>query len=470
MKPLSSVNRFLPGRKAWKGKGTMLNYFLPGINEKEKESLKLAKVAFCDLCWPDRTKPGVVIAENELGAAMLTLGLQARGEDETTLPGVVLLKFKRGQAVGRPGETLLPKVVIASFNGNNVDGFKALVERALLPVVKRDIMVTVPHGSVVEPVLDDRFYVHIWSAARGDKEADVPSEMWGIDVDCTDDGFSPTGRGQNICDDTGQPVGELVNRSVLYIFHDAVHEGSENELAILEKIFEEVALMLEEDLAAQTVRREEMEVARDQKALKAYVDVCMKGVGRRRQELQENLQKQEEEVEKSLLAYMAAVRNLQSTQIALAGTEQALEKERDRFADEFRKVKGLSKIERITAEREKLCFFTEVLYCKDPRTNKEHEIGAFRIELYFGTKEFPIRWFNTTRQVDGYKPGMHAPHVFPDGKACLGNSQHLFTELWAKYEVNAMVLLAIQFIESVNTSDGAGEYIERWPVSQRKAK
>ena len=60
---------------------------------------------------------------------------------------------------------------------------------------------------------------------------------------------------------------------------------------------------------------------------------------------------------------------------------------------------------------------------------------------------------------------MHAPHVFHNGRPCLGNMTEVIPELVANYEFAALAMVAIQFIESVNVNDSAGMHINKWPVA-----
>ena len=62
---------------------------------------------------------------------------------------------------------------------------------------------------------------------------------------------------------------------------------------------------------------------------------------------------------------------------------------------------------------------------------------------------------------------MHAPHVFKEGKACLGNAEQVLPDLIAKYQFSIIAMYAIQFIESVNVEDSAGSRITQWPVVEK---
>jgi len=140
-------------------------------------------------------------------------------------------------------------------------------------------------------------------------------------------------------------------------------------------------------------------------------------------------------------------------------------KEQKRFGDEFDKLRSLPKVVDIEVTREEITVWTEVLFCTDPRTDLVHEIGEFKIAICFGCR--PL-WFNKSRQVSGYYPGMNGPHIHGNGEACLGNMVDAVAEMVANQEYFVLVTFAIQFVESVNTNDSYGKFIDNWPLKKEE--
>lgn len=108
-----------------------------------------------------------------------------------------------------------------------------------------------------------------------------------------------------------------------------------------------------------------------------------------------------------------------------------------------------------------LSVLTDTIYCVDPRTRKEHELGKF--ELKINMLRPSLRMYNLTRLMEN----MHAPHVYKDGHACEGNMQSLLPPLFGSGQYSVIAMLAIQFLESVNTADMIGQNIDWWPLSTR---
>ncbi len=133
----------------------------------------------------------------------------------------------------------------------------------------------------------------------------------------------------------------------------------------------------------------------------------------------------------------------------------------DEFGIEYENLMKVKYVKDVKVEGDAVVIYTDVLNCKDERTGILHEIGAFRIRLPF-TGTMP-NWKNLTRTVNGMKAGQHAPHVWPDGSACLGNTADIFPKLFQQRQWSIAAQLAIEFVQAANTSDHAGKYISSWP-------
>lgn len=229
---------------------------------------------------------------------------------------------------------------------------------------------------------------------------------------------------------------------------------------LLDRLLPQVVEQDPEKLAAAIAAANEAERDRSREA---YVKECSK-----------RFEKTVEGTKKAIADGHAAVTKLQEELVKkireARGAECKLEQleasrgaQAEGYGQEFDKLLVVPKVMRVEAKEGKVVVYTDTLYCLDPRTGVRHEIGAFRIEL--DTTRGAPRWFNLTRRVDAYKSQQMAPHIWSDGDACLGNTAEVFPELIGNYEFAAAALVAIQFVESVNTDDSAGKHIIRWPLA-----
>ena len=437
------------------------NFFIPNLSSEKKRKLQEAAVAFCDMNIDD--VDGIVIDEESIAKAMQVLGAHIESETITSYDGVVRVALSFPDGSSTPAAHT---VSFASWNGRGQDAFKKLLAERLLPAVKTDIVVDVPHQNTKSPVTDGKFYIHIWSSPAGNTGATPPEKMWGIKVDCQDSAFQPSGQGIAIYEDGGWPVAELVGGNNLYIHHDACNNGTENEVKIFCKLFEEVIAELTLSPKEKKQREKRLAEERQIKSRQQYVSECTKRFETTVSETKKNIETGKKDVDTLQQNLIKRIREAQGYERKLEQIEATRPDHLNKYGQEYDKLLQVAKVKDVRVADGVVKVFTDTLFCVDPRTKKNHEIGAFRIEIYTNGANNGVRWFNLTRRVEGYKSGMQAPHVFPAGNACMGNTQEIFPELIANYEFAAVAMVAIQFVESVNTDDAAGKYINNWPLAE----
>lgn len=439
------------------GKLNFYNYFIPGLGSDKKQKLQEAAVAFCDMDIDGEA--GLVVDDANIARFLKVLGAEIEVESATSYEGIVKISLKEG--FHRPQY----KVDIAVWNGKNYEGFKKIAEEILLPVIKKNIGIDVPHKKVSFPLNDGRFFILFWSSPSGQVQKSPPTKIWGIDVDCRDQGFLPSGQGIPITDETGYAMAEIVENRLLYIHYDLCDRGSPQELAIFRRLLEEVVVELSATPEQKAERLRQLAEAKRVRSRQQYVQECSKrfektlaGTKRSITEGEARIAQLQQEIAKKIRETAGAKRKLEQLETCKGG-------ELEKYGREFDKLLTVPKVLDVQVADGVVKVFTDTLFCTDPRSKIVHEIGKFRIEIYSDCQNGGVRWYNLTRRVDAYEKGMHAPHVFPQGNACYGNTAEIWPELIGNYEFAAAAQVAIQFIESVNTDDGAGKHIDKWPVA-----
>lgn len=331
-------------------------------------------------------------------------------------------------------------------------------------MIARDVVLHVPHQKTVAPASDGKFHIYIWSAPAGQlTENRPPQKIWGIKTDCRDNGFFFSGQGVNIVDtDTGWSVAELVGDNNLYVHYDLCHFGREGELSIFRRLCEEVAVEMTASPEKKAYRRRQFEEAQRAQSRDAYIKECSKRFEKTLEGTRSKIVETRKKIIDIQTSLVRAIREARGEERKLQQLEACRGGEQDAYGEEFDKLLAVPKVRRVDAREGKIVIHTDILFCVDPRTGKKHEIGAFCIEL--DTQRGAPRWTNLTRRVDGYKRNQMAPHIWENGDACLGNTAEVFPELIGNYEYAAAAMIAIQFVESVNTDDPAGKHIDRWPI------
>lgn len=418
----------------------MNNLFLSGLNSEQRMRLEAADIGCLDLTLGD--EQGVIVEENQLESVLRTLDCIVVSQSAMPFEGLKKVVLKVDQHL--PEDNADPSVSSdAELEGSSL---AQVAKQVLLPLLRRDIVLHRPRTFSV-PVNDGKFHIHISSSPQKCVTGVKPPErIWGVPVDCRDYGWPASGTGVAFPNDEGTyQVAELVGADNLYIHHDLARNGTVNEEKILRillnKVLTHLALPRERWLA---YHRQQMIEECSKCSVKSLAQVPSEQQPDRVKEMKKELAKR--------------VRAGQTEEAKIL-RDEGLSKEV--FGQEYEALLRVPKVKDVQVSGNSIVVYTDLLKCKDNRTGHLHEIGAFKIELpMLGAS--PL-WFNQTRLVHGYQDKQHAPHVFANGTACLGNTADLFAKLLKERQFAIAAQLAIEFVEQANTSDTAGKHIDRWP-------
>lgn len=131
--------------------------------------------------------------------------------------------------------------------------------------------------------------------------------------------------------------------------------------------------------------------------------------------------------------------------------------------DVVAKLFSNKKVNNISIYNGGISFLTNDIHCEHKKI--VYNIGKFEIKLgfnYDGARSININ--NLKWKVRGYQERMNAPHVFSDGKPCLGNAEAVVKDLYANGRYDLVLNFILDYLESVNVDDSAGAHINKWPV------
>lgn len=195
-----------------------------------------------------------------------------------------------------------------------------------------------------------------------------------------------------------------------------------------------------------------------------YMTVCMKRLKKNADFYSSQINAARKKIEQGRELCIEGYRELELGEAHFEKAKEIGDKAKEKFAKEFDALVAMPKVTRVMVNEQLIEVHTDTLYCTDPRSKVEHEIGKMRIVINYEKGSLLI--FNKTRQVGSH----HAPHVFSGGSLCAGNIEGTLRELFKSYEYAAIAQVAIQFVESVNVNDGAGQNIDHWPEAKRNKK
>ncbi len=436
-----------------------MEYFL-ALSEEQRGELEKAGFQDYDVREPlvsGVAKLGIKVSDVNLNWVLYILGLKKVSE--------VLIKNGYKEVVCGPGTPFSSQKVYAVnwptdiYDFRGPDHFIKIVMNLLLPVIKKQILIFCYRRGMNAPAFEkDPFHIHVWSSRKGHHSAGNdrrPNSIFGIPTSPRWNWFAPANLGKVFY--TGNaPIAEIIGNN-LFIFPPLHYTDFEKATEIFAKIIEQVAIWL--SLDNETRSTQEAEYRR-----RLFLLAALSTTVSERDAVQADVARFETQIRQFGERAVINLRTYQDAKKKLV-TLMDSSLQRENCGREFDSLLRNIKIKKIAIEDQVLRVYTHCLFCKDPRTGKTHELGRFEIRI---DQEDGISFFNLTRRVCGMESGMQAPHVFSGGNACWGNAEELVQELLQKGEFEALIAYCIQYLESVNVEDSAGQYINCWPEVQQQ--
>jgi len=356
------------------------------------------------------------------------------------------------------------RVTSSKWDGQAREKFKKLTEKILAPALPdQNIHMSVPHGKSFDNLAGytkaDSFNVYFWSGAAKTKIDQSPPRFWDIKVECTDAPFLASGDGIHAIMAGDYCVAEMFEDSI-FIHHDLPHHGYDSELMIYRKILEEAAAIFQNPDLIIAAREDRL-----RRNVNHYVTLCQKGTAEKVEQLERDLRTVNQEVDSSKEHYTSILRKRDNIMVEIPRAREMSAEQREHFAKDYERLCEFADVNDIQVFGDRVEIKTDHLYCTNPDTEIKHWMGRFKITIDARGRGGGVRWNNLDFTVVGYENNCQAPHVFNEGKACLGSLDSVIPEYLAKWDFATLTTLAIGFIQSVNPSDPAGKYIVRWPIA-----
>ena len=395
-----------------------------------------------------------VVNQNEMERLAKVFNLTT---SDTTFGGVTLLTLEALPIVHPFGANI-------NFSNMHLDTrFIQNLVQDFANRIKRNVDFSVPHGKIKEPKQGPEFNIFIWSAPTKSTEPRYPKTMWGIDGDKAD--------GKSWCNDKAQlavwnaedvehiksPEGDIVasfNKNNLYIYHDAVHNENEKSRTTLKNIM---------DLCDPSIIKEPSPEILFERNQQRYVEACLKYSDADIKALKNKIKTAQNRLETAKNEFVAASREATVYHKDLIKTFD--KPDATRYVTEFGMLSEHPDIESINICENLLKVYTKNITIKNK--NIIYDIGKFAIDI--NLTSFRVQFSNLTRKVDT-KIGlqMHHPHVFEDGRQCLGTAAVAFAELIAAHEYGTLIDFAIAFLKQANIENPS--YMSGWPIIEKEVK
>jgi hypothetical protein len=244
------------------------------------------------------------------------------------------------------------------------------------------------------------------------------------------------------------------------VFGDWLSEHSQPNIMRLQNLFTlidtQIFLQKQLDYSWKSTKRKE-------ELTKEFTDHIIKQQGRYLRDDQAKINR----IEQDIREYTLSLKQQYDQRIRLMGQIEAAQSRLNGVGEKL--IKDLDniinnpKVKELFIKDGKFIVHTEPLYAYHDVSGDRYYIGNMRIEM--NPQNTEVKFFGDNGRKSYWSESDPHPHVSgEDGRACLGNVANTIAELCSQMELYALTLIAIDFLESVNTSDTAGKNVVNWDM------
>lgn len=373
--------------------------------------------------------------------------------------------------------------------------FIKAVREILLPAIKKDAIIHVPHESKARLIRDGRFHIFIWSTIPENSASRVspPEKIFGLTVDCMGGAFQPSGTADGVVITDGHSdyaVAELFE-SNLFIHHHICCKGETREAEMFKRLLKVVVKELsitpaeraeqKKRLLLEIEQRDAAEEASErarlapisQAARPLYIAACADRFPAIIKEMTKTFQETNDLVGKLSIQLIFAIKNNRHAQSTLKLLTALLDEEQRAHNEEFSKILALPGVLGVFMEGNQFKLYTDVI--RITHEDVTRVLGQFLINIWIHSEHLDIFFKNLSNcgRGPGAKPpegfdadpvlNWHHPYVDKFGRAKLGQLEMELPQFLGKNDYFSVVKLILQFLRTVDPSDYAGRGLKFWP-------
>ena len=305
---------------------------------------------------------------------------------------------------------------------------------------------------------EDKFIIFANTAMNGSSGYKSSTATIGGIASPINEYMSSTSAGIKIRSDDETIIAQFHNNE-LYILGDFFSVYTANSVNIFRYIIEQLNVLY----FLPRLQKYSWIHAPDKTELKALVLEKMKHAKERIiQEEKDYVTKTEDWLETARREFKQRYDNLMLKRRLLTSEEEIIGKLGDNLMRELTLIANHPKISDIHIKDNKFTAFTTplVIHADDGVLRYG---GRYKIDI--NPENTEIKFFGGTPRRGYWTNYDPHPHVNgSNGRACLGNVADTIAQLSSQYELYAIVLMCIDFLESCNTSDSAGRKCTQWDV------
>ena len=306
------------------------------------------------------------------------------------------------------------------------------------------------------------FFLNASSKNNGETQAIEPAITIGDEITPFNVVLQPSGEGIIIVDANGVPIAEYIDKAeeggqhiVNVLFDVFSHDAPVNR-----KAFEFILTELERvAFFPKTLRNSWVHSQEKDRLTKRFTDRIKDAQTRNMRADKERMERMQHEIEN----YQREMKNRYDNVIRLRAQVELAEKQLkdvdEKLIKELDNIVAHEKIKDMHIKDGKFIVYTELMHFYHDQNGDKYRLGNMRIEI--DPANTSIRFFSDNNRRGYWRDSPH-PHVNSEGSACLGNVGGTIAELSSQMEIYALVMVGIDFLENINTSDPAGRSYSAW--------
>jgi len=359
-----------------------------------------------------------------------------------------------------------------SYNGYDSSEFKDSIKNIFQELGDKldlDVEIMVPHGDPKLPLLNGKLSIMIYSSPEVDCITSTSKDsLLGITLP-NRDYCKVSGKYYTVFEE-GIPLLEVYDRNNFYIALDLVHNNSDNSLKFIQIIADKIYDIVSDDDIMKEILKKSQKVSLDK-----FILLSRRSFDEEIKILQKKIDQNTIIIAEMKNRILDCVRQNTVRDKKIQGLQQF---DDSKIVEQFEMLMTNDMCKNLIVGDNKIVYSTSMIYIEEK--GKRYMIGEFSITVDFA--DGGILFYNKTNQGKGVGSNpppefdgnttynRHHPHIKENGKACLGNISEMLGQLIAKYEINTIFLLLVEWLESVNVDDTAGKGIYWWPEATEKGE
>lgn len=251
-------------------------------------------------------------------------------------------------------------------------------------------------------------------------------------------------------------IAEFINNTILIHYDIFENNGIEIATSILANIIKDYIMLT-------TLDKEELEKIKYEKMLANILKVIKNANENELRREHDRLVMITSDISRYTDGLARLYKEQQQIMKRIKATQKASDEKQDKIKKDLEQILALDKIRSITSSNDgkTLNVRTELLYGYTQH-NRCFKLAPYNIIIDFIDGLIRFDCPQAFKRRSCWSDNCPHPHISTGGEACFGNIASTIAQLLADMELFALITILLNYLESINVEDIAGEYCTNW--------